>query len=118
MALPGQGLSKSHVRHPVSSRVLSICRHRVRLTMNSLCRALIWNACFLELSDEGVVDADAAIAQMEQMATLLQESSSQEKSAFIAACASEAERLRKEAGTLNATAADFIAALPKSLGIA
>ena len=85
--------------------------------MNRLCRALIWNACFLELSDEGVVDADVAVEQLEQMSNILQQGSAQEQAAFVAECASEAVRLRADGGARNAKVAEFIANLPESFGI-
>jgi len=85
--------------------------------VNSLCRALILNACFLELSDEGVVDADVAVEQLEQMSNVLLEGSAQEQAAFVAECASESKRLKAEGGASNARAAEFIANLPSSLGI-
>jgi hypothetical protein len=86
--------------------------------MSSLCRALIWNACFLELSDEGVVDSDAAVEQLEQMSNILQQGSAQERAAFVAECAKESSRLKQEGGARNARAAEVIANMPESLCIA
>jgi Asp-tRNA(Asn)/Glu-tRNA(Gln) amidotransferase C subunit len=85
--------------------------------MNILCRALIWNACFLELSEEGVVDADVAIEQLEQMSNILQQVSAEEREAFVAECARESARLRTEGGARDARVAEVIANLPESLGV-
>ena len=85
--------------------------------MNSLCSALIWNACFLELSYEVAVDADVAVEQLEQMSNILLQGSAQEQAAFVAECANESNRLRTEGGARNSRAAEVIANLPVSLGL-
>ena len=51
-----------------------------------LSRALLHVAMFLEFSDDDVVDPDAAVAQMEQMAASLSSLGPPERTAFLAVC--------------------------------
>jgi hypothetical protein len=85
--------------------------------MNNLCRALIWNACFLELTEEPTVDSHAAVKALEDMASFLQQGTSEEKQAFIQECAAEADRLRREGLPAYSKAAEFIANLPQSMDL-
>ena len=62
--------------------------------MRNLCRAIIWSACFLELSDDEVVDPHSAVKALEDMATTLQQATEEEKQMFAAVCAEEAADLR------------------------
>ena len=55
--------------------------------MKSLCTAIIDVACFLELSDDQVVQSDAAVGALEQIASALQDASPEERQAFLEACA-------------------------------
>jgi uncharacterized protein YgfB (UPF0149 family) len=83
--------------------------------MKNLCRALIWNACFLELSDDDVIDPDSALKALEDMAAALQQATEEEKQAFVAACAEEAADL---ANTANyARTAEFVRGLPAAFGL-
>lgn len=61
---------------------------------------------------------EVAVEQLEQMSNILQQGSAQEQAAFVAECAHESSRLQKEGGARNARAAEVIANLPESLGIA
>jgi hypothetical protein len=85
--------------------------------MKNLSRAIIWSACFLELSSDEIVDPDSAVRALEDIAATLQDATKEEKEAFIAACAEEADRVGKEAVQGYAKAADFIRGLPESLGL-
>ena len=85
--------------------------------MKNLCRALIWSACFLELSGEDTVDPDSAMKALEEMAATLQSATVGEKQAFSSTCTEEANRLTIDAGSEYAKAAEFIRGLPKAFGI-
>jgi len=84
--------------------------------MKNLCRAIIWSACFLEVSDDDIIDSDSAVKALEDIATALQEATSEEKAAFVATCAEEAERLQKE-GAPDSKTAEFVRGLPEALGL-
>jgi hypothetical protein len=85
--------------------------------MKALCRAIIWNACFLELSDESVVELESAVRTLENMASTLQGATEEEKEVFIQTCAEEASHLEKEGSPGYARTAEFIRELPESLGL-
>ena len=85
--------------------------------MKSLCQAIIWSACFLELSEDDVVDPDSAVKALEDMATTLRRATKEEKEAFVTACAAEADHLEKEAGPPYLKTAVFIRGLPEALGL-
>ena len=85
--------------------------------MKNLCRALIWNACFLELSEDTDLEPDPAVRALEQMATILRQSTPDEKAAFIQECKSEAARLRVAGNARDSKAAAFVEDLPESLGL-
>lgn len=80
--------------------------------MERLCKSLVAAFVFLELSGDGVVDPDAAVGASEAMAAELQSASQEEKAAFIRACAQEA------AASGDARVVQFIAELPRQIGIA
>ena len=82
--------------------------------MKSLCQAIIWSACFLELSEDAV-DPDAAVKALEDIASALQSATDDEKRAFTAECAAEADRLQDQA--VYAATADFIRNLPSAFGL-
>ena len=83
--------------------------------MRNLCRAIIWSACFLELSDDEVVDPDSAIKALEDIATALVEATDEEKQAFAEACSEEAADLEGKPGYVGTAA--FIRKLPVALGL-
>jgi hypothetical protein len=85
--------------------------------MKNLCRAIIWSACFLEMSEDDIVDPDSAVKALEDMATTLQEATEEEKKAFVTVCAEEADRLQQEAFPGYARTAEFVRGLPNSLGL-
>lgn len=85
--------------------------------MQHLCRALIWSACFFELSDEETIPLDVAVRQLEDIASHLQEATPGEKTAFVAACQSEANRLRAEGSPEYSAARSVIESLPDTLGL-
>jgi len=85
--------------------------------MKNLCRAIIGSACFLELSQDDIVDPDAAVKALEDIASALQGATQAEKEAFRHACSEEALRLEKDAGPGYARTAEFIRSLPESVGI-
>ena len=85
--------------------------------MKSLCHAIIWSACFLELSPDDIVDPDSAVKALEDIATALRAATEDEKEAFRRACSEEALRLEKDAGPGYAATAEFIRSLPESVGI-
>jgi len=85
--------------------------------MKSLCKAIIWSACFLELSEDDVVDPDSAVKALEGMAATLQGATKEEKEAFVAACAAEADHLEKEVGQPYLKTAVFVRGLPEALGL-
>jgi hypothetical protein len=85
--------------------------------MKSLCRAIIWSACFLEMSEDDIVDPDAAVKALEDMASTLQAATKEEKAAFVSACTEEADRLVKDAGQGYAKTAEFVRGLPSALGL-
>ena len=79
--------------------------------MKSLCLALIDAACFIELSPEGIIDQDAAVGALEQMAAVMGSASSVEQDAFLDACTEAAS------AEPRTTRSQFISELPSSLGI-
>lgn len=83
--------------------------------MKNLCRAIIWSVCFLELSDDDIVDSHAAVKAMEDIATALREASEEEKQAFMAVCAEEADHLQETPGYRQT--ADFVRSLPAAVGL-
>jgi hypothetical protein len=83
--------------------------------MNNLCRAIIWSACFLELSDDDIVDPTSAIKALEDMASTLQQATEEEKQVFAAVCTEEAARLENEPG--YARTAEFVRGLPAAFGL-
>ena len=82
--------------------------------MKNLCYAIIGLARFLECSSEDLIDPDEAVAAMEEMAATLQAATLPERRAFVAACQSEADRLRA-VGALHA--GTFVADLPATMGL-
>jgi hypothetical protein len=76
--------------------------------MKSLCQAIIWTACFLEFSEDNVIDPDSAIKALEDIEATLQAATREEKEAFASACNEEADRLAKEAGPEYSQAAEFV----------
>ena len=85
--------------------------------MKNLCKAIIWNACFLEMSGDDIVNPDSAVKALEDLANTMRESTEEEKRAFMTACAEEADRLRREAFPAYTKTAEFIRNLPDSLGL-
>jgi hypothetical protein len=83
--------------------------------MRNLCRAIIWSACFLELSDDEVVDPHSAVKALEDLATALLRATQEEKQAFIAACAEEAAELERSPNQLQT--AEFVRGLPAAFGL-
>lgn len=83
--------------------------------MKSLCRAIIWSACFLEMSEDDVIDPDSALKALEEIAATLQGATEDEKRAFIATCEEEANALTEEPAT--AETAEFVRGLPATLGL-
>jgi hypothetical protein len=83
--------------------------------MKYLCRAIIWSACFLEMSDDDIVDPDSAVKALEDIASTLQQATEEEKQMFAAVCAEEAADLQNEPG--YARTADFVRGLPAALGL-
>lgn len=83
--------------------------------MKNLCRAIIWSACFLELSPDDIVDPDSAVKALEDIASSLQAATEDEKKAFRCECSEEASRLEKDPA--YAKTAEFIRSLPESVGI-
>jgi hypothetical protein len=81
--------------------------------MKNLCQAIIWSACFLELSPDDIVDPDSAVKALEDISTALQAATEQEQEAFRHTCSEEALRLEKDAGPGNAKTAVY----PKPAGI-
>jgi len=86
--------------------------------MKNLCRAIIWSACFLEMSDDKVVNPDSAVKALEDMATTLQAATKEEQAAFVSACAEEADHIVREAGPGYSKTAEFVRGLPYALGLA
>lgn len=84
--------------------------------MKNLCRAIIWSACFLELSPDDIVDPDSAVKALEDIANTLQSATDEEKEAFRQECSEEASRLEK-AGPPWVKTAEFIRSLPEANGI-
>lgn len=85
--------------------------------MKNICRALIWNACFFEMSEDDIIDPDSAVKALEGMASILQAATSQEKKAFKEACIEEAQQLKSSSDPGYAKVIEFIFNLPDSFGI-
>jgi hypothetical protein len=85
--------------------------------MKLLARTLIWNACFLEFSDDSLLDPDAAVGQLERMASTLQEASPEERAAFIQQCKVEAEEVSAEGSPRSIEVAEFLHSLPEHFGL-
>ncbi len=83
--------------------------------MKNLCRAIIWSACFLEMSGDDIIDPDSAVNALEDIATALQQATEEEKQIFARVCAEEALELEKGSG--YAQTADFVRGLPTALGL-
>jgi hypothetical protein len=88
---------------------------RQKKTMKHLCRAIIWNACFFELSGDDVIDPDSSVKALEDISLSLQEATNEEKAAFIEACREEAQALRNDSH--HGKTADFIESLPDAIGL-
>ena len=84
--------------------------------MKKLCEIIILNACFLELSEDDIVDPDSAVKALEDMAYSLQRATDDEKAAFLKACESESARLEQENPEYSKTI-EFIRRLPTSMGL-
>lgn len=69
------------------------------------------------MSGDDEVDPDSAVKALEDIATALQAASKEEKAAFIAACAEEADHLVKDAGPGYSGTAKFVRGLPDALGL-
>jgi hypothetical protein len=83
--------------------------------MKNLCQAIIWSACFLELSPDDIVDPDSAVKALEDIATALLAATEEEKQAFRQTCAEEAARLENDPGYTKAV--EVIRNMPHSVGI-
>lgn len=75
----------------------------------NLCRAILDIAIFLEFSEEGVVDADAAISAMEQLASELQKMPDHDKDSLVKCWHRLAEAYGERA--------QFVRDLPEALGL-
>jgi len=80
-----------------------------------LLRALVECAAFAELSGEDVIDPDAAVALMEQLATLLGELEPRDRVEFIAFV--EALAASERAASGENERARFLAGLPEAFGL-
>jgi hypothetical protein len=87
--------------------------------MRNLCQAIIGSECFLEMSHEDEVAPDSAVDALEDIATALLSASNEEKEAFVAAGAEEADRLDspQEQGFPYSQTAQFVRSLPKTIGL-
>ena len=83
--------------------------------MKNLCRAIIWSACFLEMSEDDVVDPHSAVKALEDIASALLQATEEEKRTFAEVCAEEAAKLQEEPG--YARTAEFVRGLPAALGL-
>lgn len=83
--------------------------------MKKLCEAIIYAACFLELSDDSTVDPHAAVKALEDIGSSLLSATDEEKGAFIDACKEEALRLRGKPGYTDT--AEFVRSLPYAVGL-
>jgi len=81
--------------------------------IDAIHRALIELICFLEFSDEEVVNPDLAVAQLEQTAAILQDATRD----VLAAFASECEEYATHVGATEPGKADFVRSLPEALGL-
>jgi hypothetical protein len=85
--------------------------------MKNLCETIIWSACFLELSEDDVVDPDSAVKALEDMAYSLQQATDDEKKAFVEACESVSASLEQENQPEYSKTIEFIRDLPTSMGL-
>jgi len=70
------------------------------------------------MSEDDVVDPDSAVKALEDIASALQNATNEEKEAFVAACAEEADSLQiAGAPYSNPKTLEFIRGLPESLGL-
>jgi hypothetical protein len=69
------------------------------------------------MSEDDIVDPDSAVKALESMAATMQAATQDEKRAFIAACAEEAERLERGEIPGYAKTATFIRSLPEAMGL-
>ena len=83
--------------------------------MKNLCRAIIWSACFLEMSDDETVDPDSAVKAFEDIASALLNATDEEKQAFATACEEEASALQGNSSYNRS--AKFIRELPATFGL-
>ena len=84
-------------------------------SMKNLCQAIIWSACFMELSADDIVNPDSAVKALEDIASVLQAATAEEKQAFRRECCEEALRLEKN--PTYAKTAEFVRGLPEYVGI-
>lgn len=77
---------------------------------DQLVKAIVDIAVFLEFTNEKLLDADVAVAAMEQLACELQRMPTDEKAAFIRRCHDWAGRYGNKE--------QFVRNLPEALGIA
>lgn len=76
-------------------------------------RIIIDQLCFLELTDDSILNPDAAIQQTEQIAATLIEIDAKGKLLFKEACS----RYAKESVNTDISRSQFIEELPENLGI-
>lgn len=76
----------------------------------NLARAIANVAIFLEFSNEGLINEDASVEAMEQLAADLQAMDGSARAALSRA-------LKEIAGSYDGESAEFVAELPESFGI-
>jgi hypothetical protein len=82
---------------------------------NPLMRAVIESAAFAELNDDDVIDADAAVGHLEQLASILQDLDPAAKSEFVEYVRSTADL--EEAAGVDEARVQFLRTLPETLGL-
>jgi hypothetical protein len=81
----------------------------------TLMRSIVEHAAFLALSGDDIVNPDAAVAQLEQLAEGLKELSSEDRLQFVRFIQALSEQERKAEKSRERIA--FLETLPENLGI-
>ena len=82
-------------------------------SVDAILRIIIDHVCFLEFTDEEVLNVDVAVQQMEQIAASLLAVDSEVRVSFERTC----RAYSKELAAVNTELSQFVRALPENIGI-
>jgi hypothetical protein len=85
--------------------------------MKSLAQAVVESAAFLELSDDDIVDPDAAVQAQEAIASSLSDAAEEEKNALLAYCRERAAEIPTSGSPSDMKRRDFYLGFGEAFGI-